>query len=135
LALAPVLAFPPLEATSASDSAALAVGPGQVLSVIRAASRRLELRIVPNRASVWNTLRLKITKQGVVLRRARVTAAMTMPAMQMGTQTFRLHESPGGTYSYLGPALVMPGLWDIRLVVTPSRGTPFTLRIRDRVGT
>lgn len=90
---------------------------------------------MPNRASVWNTLELKITRNGVLLRRARVTAAMTMRAMQMGTQTFRLNESQGGTYSYLGPALVMAGLWDIQLVVAPSRGTPFTVRVRDRVET
>jgi hypothetical protein len=135
LALAAVLAFPHLGATSAVDGAARVVGPGRVLSVFPSASRRLELRIVPNRASVWNTLELKITRNGVLLRRARVTAAMTMRAMQMGTQTFRLNESPGGTYSYLGPALVMAGLWDIQLVVAPSRGTPFTVRVRDRVET
>ena len=135
LALATLLAFPHLDSAPAAGGAALEVGPGRVLSVFPAASRTLELRIVPNRASAWNTLQLKITKKGLLLRRARVTAALTMHAMQMGTQTFRLHESPGGTYWYLGPALVMPGLWDIHLVVTPSRGAPLTVRIRDRVGT
>jgi hypothetical protein len=135
LALAALLAFPHVEATSAADGAVLAVGPGPVLRSFPSASRRLELRIVPNRASAWNTLELKITKKGVLQRGAHVTAAMTMRAMQMGTQTFRLNESPGGTYTYLGPALVMAGLWDIQLVVTSSRGTPFTVRVRDRVGT
>ena len=135
MALGALLAFPHPDSAPAAGGAALEVGPGRVVSVFPAASRKLELRIVPNRASVWNTLELKIMQKGRLLRRARVSAAMTMRTMQMGTQTFRLNESPGGTYSYLGPGLVMPGLWDIQLVVSPSRGTPFTVRVRDRVGT
>jgi hypothetical protein len=135
LVVAALLAFPHPETSSAAGGAAVEVGPGRVRSIFHTNSHRLELRIAPNRASVWNTLQLKITHKGVLLRRARVTAAMTMRAMQMGTQTFHLSESPGGTYSYLGPALLMAGVWNIQLVVAPSRGTSFTVQVRDHVAT
>jgi hypothetical protein len=134
VALVAALAVPHQVATSDAARGGLEVGPGQVLSTFPAASRTLELRITPNRASVWNTLRLRITKSGASLLGARVTASMTMRAMSMGTQTFRLREAPGGTYSYAGPALVMAGAWEIRLVVAPFRGTPFTVHVHDRVG-
>jgi hypothetical protein len=134
VALAAVLAFPDQVATSAMGRAGLEVGPGRVLIAFPAASRTLELRIVPNRASVWNTLKLRIARNTVPQRGAHITVSMTMRAMQMGTQTFGLRESPTGTYSYAGARLVMAGIWDIRFRIAPSRGTPFTVHVQDRVG-
>jgi hypothetical protein len=132
-AVTALLVIPHQAAASAPGRAGIEVGPGPVLSVLQAASRRLELRIVPNRANVWNTLKLTITKRGVLLRRAHVTVSMRMRGMQMGTQTFRLNESRSGAYSYVGSALVMPGLWDIELAIGPSGGRPFNVIVRDRV--
>ena len=36
-----------------------------------------------------------------------------MRDMSMGTQTFALRETQPGVYTYLGPALVMPGRWNL----------------------
>jgi hypothetical protein len=118
---------------SARDRTTVEVGPGRVQRAFPAAARRLELRIAPNRASVWNSLDLKITKDGAPLRRAHIRISVTMRGMQMGTQTFPLRETSRGTYSYDGPALVMAGLWDIDLAIVPSSGKPIRIVIRDRV--
>ncbi|HET6172222.1 MAG TPA: FixH family protein [Gaiellales bacterium] len=130
-----IFAVPRYATESAPERVTVVVGPGPVKRAFPAAARRLELRIEPNRAGAWNALNLKLTKSGVPLHRARITISMTMRNMQMGTQTFPLRETRGGTYSYEGPALVMAGLWDIVLAVAPPGGKPFRVVIRDRLST
>jgi hypothetical protein len=119
---------------STTTRAEIEVGPGRVARVVQAATRTLELRVAPNRAGAWNTLNLKVSTRGVPLRRARVTMAITMRSMPMGTQRVRLAETSGGRYAYSGPALVMPGLWDLEIVIAPRGGKRSRLLVRDRVG-
>jgi len=114
-------------------AAPLTVGPGPVATAVARDGHIVVLSIRPNRAFAWNTISLSIGRGRTALHGARVTLSFAMPAMAMGTQTFVLREGAPGTYSYLGPALVMPGNWNLTLRAVPRHGPVFSALISDRV--
>jgi FixH len=111
----------------------MTVGPGPVSAIVACGGRTLSLTIRPNRAAAWNTIALAIGSGGTALHGARVTLSFAMPSMAMGTQSFVLREEAPGVYTYLGPAIVMPGRWNLTLRAVPRRGPLFTALIADRV--
>jgi hypothetical protein len=56
-----------------------------------------------------------------------------MVNMSMGSQQFRLTEIQPGVYRYFGPALVMPGRWQLSFEIRPPRGDVSRLRLIDVV--
>ena len=120
-------------AAPTGTSSTLTVGPGPVSRVVAGDGRTLSLSIRPNRAATWNTISLALGLHGTALHEARVTLSFTMPSMAMGTQTFVLREGAPGVYTYVGPALVMPGRWNLALRAASLKGALFTALIDDRV--
>jgi nitrogen fixation protein FixH len=120
-------------AASAADSTALVVGPGPVKELVRDRDPTLALVIRPNRSAGWNTIRFTIRRNAAAVREAHVTLSFDMPAMEMGRQTFVLSEGASGVYTYVGPAIVMPGRWALTVRVVPRDGAPFSSLVVDRV--
>jgi YtkA-like len=117
----------------AAELATATTGPGRAEAAFRRAGDSFAVRIQPNRASAWNTITVAVTHVGLPLRRADITISFTMPAMAMGTETFRLDERSPGLYSYLGPALMMPGRWDLTFTVGTRVARPFTAVVVDHL--
>jgi hypothetical protein len=109
------------------------VGPGPVSAIVARGGHTLSVTIRPNRAAAWNTIALAIGNSGTALHGEQVTLSFSMPSMAMGRQTFALREGAPGVYTYLGPAIVMPGRWNLILRAVPSHGPAFTALIADRV--
>jgi hypothetical protein len=111
------------------------LGPGEIRSQLRVDAQAVALRITPNRASERDRLSLAITKHGRPLDGADVTVAFSMPAMNTW-QLLTSHLAPAGNGTYTGtePILGMPGIWQLRLQVTPSTAPAFGLTIDDRMG-
>lgn len=110
------------------------IGPGPGKAASREGNDSLTVRVWPNRAAVWNAITLSVLRRGDALTGASVTLSFTMPAMAMGPETFRLVERRPGEYSYLGPALLMPGRWDLRFTITASHNRPFASLVVDHLG-
>jgi hypothetical protein len=109
------------------------IGPGPAEAESRLGNDSLTVRVWPNRATSWNAITLSVTRRGEAMVGAAATLSFTMPAMAMGAERFRLVERRPGVYSYLGPALVMPGRWDLRFTITPSHERPFAWLAVDHV--
>ena len=100
--------LPGVRAEAPTGVAANYNGSGQV-AMFRRGTESYALSIRPNRATVWNRVRIAVAHRGVPLSGADITVSFSMSAMPMGRQSFRLTERYPGSYSYLGPALLMPG--------------------------
>ena len=107
------------------------VGPGPVTTSLRHGAYRLEFGIQPNRASVPNTVALRIGRAGRPVVGADITATLTMLDMSMGSQTYHLGESAAGLYRISTPALVMSGRWGISFQVRPPRRSRFDVAVLD----
>ena len=107
------------------------VGPGPVTTSLRHGAYRLEFGIQPNRASVPNTVALRIGRAGRPVVGADITATLTMLDMSMGSQTYHLGESAAGLYRFSTPALVMSGRWGISFQVRPPRRSRFDVAVLD----
>ena len=51
----------------------------------------------------------------------------------MTVATFTLRETSTATYSYLGPALLMPGTWRLRFTLERTHKTPIAISVTDPV--
>jgi hypothetical protein len=91
------------------------------------------VRVTPNRASRWNTITLRLDARGRALGPARITLTPSMPSMHMTVATFTLRETSTATYSYLGPALLMPGTWQLRFTLERTHKTPIAISVTDPV--
>jgi copper transport protein len=123
---------PPSSALASLGSVAAHTGPGPVVSAVQANGYRLVLRVDPNRAAVSNTFSVEISRNGKPTTGATVIGTFNMLDMQMPAQSYRFAEKPPGTYSHVGPTLVMVGHWGISLDVEPKGGQPFTVVFVDR---
>jgi hypothetical protein len=54
--------------------------------------------------------------------------------MHMTVATFTLHRTSATIYTYLGPALLMPGTWRLRFTLELTSEKPVTLSVTDLVG-
>jgi hypothetical protein len=124
----------PPTALGVARRASVEVGPGKVAVALRGPGE-LRLEITPNRPVSRNTITLRVTRGGVPVRRARVTASITMQDMAMGTHTLRLNETQHGVYSYSGPVFAMAGSWLVEFAVAPRGRQHFTVRIMDNIET
>lgn len=105
--------------------------PGQV--VVRHGANAITLRVTPNSSQRWNTFTVTATTGGVKVRRARVRLTFSMVGMDMGTMRFAMKEIRPAMYRYVGPGLLMSGIWHLHVDVAPRRGRPFVADIRDDV--
>jgi hypothetical protein len=62
---------------------------------------------------------------------ATVTAGFSMPAMAMPPLSLRLRRVAPGVYRGTGVMLVMPGLWNIHLRISPPAGPAVDLVVAD----
>jgi copper transport protein len=124
---------PPSKALAAIGSASGKVGPGPVARVVDEHGYRLELHVTPNRAAVPNDFEVRITRNGVPVRGAQVTATFAMLDMEMPQQSYLLAESSSpGAYRRAAPALVMVGHWGLSFEIVPRGAAPFTVVLVDR---
>jgi len=123
---------PPSKALAAIGSGTMRVGPGPVTSVVNRQGYRLEFRVSPNRATALNAFSLRITKNGVPVSNADVTAAFTMLDMEMGQQGYKLDETSPGVYARSAPALVMVGHWGLSFDIAPPGGPRLAVQFVDR---
>lgn len=110
------------------------IGPGPGRASVATRGYRVTVQISPNTSRRWNDIALRLRRRGSAVRGAHVSLRFEMPAMSMGAPRFALREETGGVYSYLGPAISMPGTWVLTFGVRPRRGGAFTVVIRDHVG-
>ena len=75
---------PPAKALATVGSASAHVGPGAVSQVVVKNGYTLRFTVDPNRAAAPNTVRVRVTKAGVPVRGADVTATFVMLDMEMG---------------------------------------------------
>jgi YtkA-like len=107
-------------------------GPRPIAAVVHAQDYGLGLTLAPNRASMRNRLAIVLRHGGQPVTGARVTVVYGMPAMNMqNAYTSPLTASPNGTYAAIQPVLGMPGIWQLRVTVTPPHGAPFSVTIND----
>ena len=123
---------PPSKALAAVGSASGKVGPGPVTKVVEESGYRLEFQVTPNRAAVPNDFAVRITRNGVPVRGARVTTTFAMLDMEMPQQSYELAESSPGVYRRASPALVMVGHWGLSFEIAPKGAAPFTVLLVDR---
>ena len=93
---------------------------------------RLEFHVTPNRAAVPNAFEVRITRNGVPVRGAQVTATVAMLDMEMPQQSYLLAESSPGIYRRATPALVMVGHWGLTFEIAPAGIVPFSVVLVDR---
>ena len=123
---------PPSKALAAIGSASGKVGPGPVASIVEERGYRLEFHVTPNRAAVPNAFEVRITRNGVPVRGAQVTATVAMLDMEMPQQSYLLAESSPGIYRRATPALVMVGHWGLTFEIAPAGIAPFSVVLVDR---
>ena len=123
---------PPSKALAAIGSASGKVGPGPVARIVEERGYRLELHVTPNRAAVPNAFEVRITRNGVPVRGAQVTATVAMLDMEMPEQSYLLAESSPGIYRRATPALVMVGHWGLTFEIAPAGIVPFSVVLVDR---
>ena len=123
---------PPPKALASIGSPSAHTGPGRVAELVSADGYQLHIGVNPNRAAVPNEFALRLTKNGLPVTGADVTATFTMLDMEMQAQIYKLSESSPGVYEHSAPALVMVGHWGISYGITPRGGTPFNVLIEDR---
>lgn len=56
-----------------------------------------------------------------------------MPAMAMAPERFALDQTTSGTYTYVGPAMGMLGVWVLRFSLAAPDARPVSLTLLDRV--
>ena len=88
--------------------------------------------MTPNRAAVPNAFEVRITRNGVPVRGAQVTATVAMLDMEMPEQSYLLAESSPGIYRRATPALVMVGHWGLTFEIAPAGIAPFSVVLVDR---
>jgi copper transport protein len=123
---------PPAKALATVGSASAHVGPGAVSKVVVKNGYTLLFTVDPNRAAAPNTVRVRITKAGVRVRGADVTATFIMLDMEMGRVAYTLPETEPGVYARSAPALVMVGHWGLSFDIRPPGATPFTVLLVDK---
>jgi hypothetical protein len=107
------------------------VGPGVVQTTIPVAGYRVALRIDPNLGGrIASTFTVRCTRGGSPVA-ATVTAGFSMPAMAMPPLSLRLRRVAPGVYRGTGVMLVMPGLWNIHLRISPPAGPAVDLVVAD----
>jgi hypothetical protein len=73
---------------------------------------------------------VRLTRHGKTVRGARVTVNYTMLDMPMAPSAETLRETSAGVYSGRGPAVSMPGRWQLAIRVAPSgKRRAFTARV------
>jgi copper transport protein len=122
---------PPAKAIAQLGKASATVGPGPVASVMRHGPYRLEFHVQPNRAAVPNSFAVRISRAGMPVTGADVTATLTMLDMAMGSQAYHLSQSHAGLYQHSAPALVMVGRWGLSFEIQPPGQPPFDLLLVD----
>ena len=123
---------PPAKALATVGSASAHVGPGAVSQVVVKDGYTLRFTVDPNRAAAPNTVRVRVTKAGVPIRDADVTATFIMLDMEMGRVAYTLPETAPGVYARSAPALVMVGHWGLSFDIRPPGATPFTVLLIDK---
>jgi copper transport protein len=123
---------PPPKALASVGQASARVGPGPVTRTVRRGAYRLVFTVQPNRAAVPNEFFVAISRNGVPVRRADVTATFTMLDMEMGQLAYHLPEVSAGRYGRSAPALVMVGHWGLSFDIRPPRAAPFTVALVDK---
>jgi copper transport protein len=123
---------PPPKALASVGAASAQVGPGPVSRTVRHGPYRLVVRINPNQAAVPNAFSVSISKNGVPVTGADITATFTMLDMEMGQLAYHLPETAPGRYQRAAPALVMVGHWGLSFDIRPPQGAPFTLLLFDK---
>ncbi|MEI8104492.1 MAG: copper resistance protein CopC [Actinomycetes bacterium] len=132
LGAAVLSSLPPPPRSLALEGGALArVGPGPVTHVVSVGGYTLDLHVTPNQAAALNTFSLNVTRKGVPLTGAAVTATFVMLDMSMGNQVYLLDETSPGIYARDVAALVMVGHWGLSFQITPAGGEPVTAFIVD----
>jgi copper transport protein len=123
---------PPPPAFALQDSAIAQVGPGRVIKTVQRAGYKLQVLVSPNKAAAPDSFALRITRNGVPLRRANVTLTFNHLQMEMPQQQYQLRETGPGLYSRAAPALIMVGKWGLLFQVSPPGKTPFSALIVDQ---
>jgi copper transport protein len=123
---------PPPKALASIGKSSGQVGPGPVTRTVRRGGYRLDFRVQPNRAAVPNDFSVAVSRNGVAVRRADVTATFTMLDMEMGQLAYHLPEVSPGHYGRSAPALVMVGHWGLSFDIRPPGAQPITVVLVDR---
>jgi hypothetical protein len=132
--VAVALGVPLLGVGAASAEAPLVVGPESVRTTLSQAGLRLELRVSPNRAAIPSTFVVKVRDGLDPVRKARVTARVTMPKMAMPPVNLTLREVTPGVYSANAPAaFTMVGTYELAYRVTATGHRPVTATLVDHV--
>jgi hypothetical protein len=113
-------------------SATAAVGPAAVDTVLANGDYRVRLRVSPNGNDV-NRLSVDVRSSDGRPVGGRVAVATTMTAMRMGWIPVPVRPAGAGSYGGKLAFYRMPGLWDIRVRVTPPKGAPFAVRAKDTI--
>ena len=122
---------PPPPAFALQNSALAQVGPGPVSHTVTRAGYRLSVLVSPNKAAAPDSFALKITRNGLPVRRAQVILTFNHTEMEMPQQQYQLSETQPGVYRRSAPALIMVGNWSLGFEVTPPGGQPCTATILD----
>ena len=116
----------------APPNATAAVGPGAVDTVLASGDYRVRLRVSPNGNDV-NRLNVDVRSSDGRPLDGRVAVAASMPAMGMPFGPVPVRPASAGSYAGKLAFYRMPGLWEIRVRVTPQQGAPFAVRARDTI--
>lgn len=122
-------------ATERVASGTKTVGPGRVDTRLRLHNYRLELRLMPNRATVAAHAAVALSSRGTPVNDARVQLTYTMVGMGMGMAGIVrvLAQTAPGRYADAGPTLGMSGRWALRVDVRPRHGAPLHVDLVDRM--
>lgn len=120
-------------ATERVASGTKTVGPGRVATRLRLHNYRLELRLMPNRATVAARAAVTLSSRGTPVNGARVELTYTMVGMGMAGIVRVLAQTAPGRYADAGPTLGMSGRWALRVDVRPRHGAPFHVDLVDRM--
>jgi hypothetical protein len=122
----------PDEQPRAFPNVAARVGPGAVSRVVHRRGYRLAFGLTPNRVLVENRFGVRLTRDGVPVRGAKVKASFTMVDHAMGIQVFPLSERSSGRYEASAPSLIMVGRWGVEFAIKPPGRQAFTVRLLDQ---
>jgi hypothetical protein len=110
------------------------VGPGPVATQLRIHGYRLELRLMPNRATVAAGATVDLSRHGAPVDGAQVRLTYTMLGMGPAAGIVRvLPRIAPGRYGDPGPTLGMGGRWGLRVDVTPRQAAPLRVDLVDRM--
>jgi len=108
------------------------IGPGPVNRVVRQGDTRAVVRLLPNTALAPMGYGIDLSRGGAPVRGASVVARFSELDMDMGQQTYALHEVRPGRYRSNGMPLLMAGNWGVTFDVTPKRGAPYSFTLVDK---